>query len=349
MEETRQTDGELQFKIENGNDLPTGEIATRQFEVAGFWRRISAFFIDVVILAIPFIILGFVFRDLAFSLGPWGRIIGYGIALLYWGFFNSTFENGQTVGKKIMKIAVVDRTGDYLSLEKAMSRALVLAPIGLLNGWAAPFMKTPIMVYVGNAVVWGGALALLYGFIINRRTQQGIHDLIVGSYVVKAPPQRAIAPETPSIHIGITYGLVGLGAILSLTSLFLQRNVSTLGILEPGEWEQLQELQTTLSDNDEFFSVGVQLSHQRQSSSSQVMRTLNIQIWAKRSCIREPEYCDEVMEQTARTALEQYAGINKLTGMRIVITNAFDLGLATGSLYRSGAWSIEDWRKQLAQ
>jgi hypothetical protein len=57
--------------------------------------------------------------------------------------------------------------------------------------------------------------------------------------------------------------------------------------------------------------------------------------------------CDVLLNQVAQTAFENYDGIDNLSGMRITLVNRFDLGLATGSLNRGAAWTIEDWRKQL--
>jgi uncharacterized RDD family membrane protein YckC len=320
----------------------------KMFEIAGFWRRFLAFTLDGFILGIPLIIIGFVFRDIAFSLGPWGRLIGYGIIFLYWSYFNSILRNGQTIGKKLMKTAVVDSNGAYLSLGKSMLRAGVLASIGLLNQWPLPILQNPVVDLIAVTIIFGGGLALLYGLIFNRKTRQGIHDLIAGSYVVKAPPNpETIVPATPRIHKRITIGLVGVGLILGLAGFFIRETNPTLGILEPKEWQEIQELQSILSENDEFFTVGVQRLNRRQVGSSTVMKDLNIDVWVKKSCGRNPEYCDELLKQIARTAFENYDDIDNLTGMRITLSNRFDLGLAKGNLNRGAAWTIEDWRKQL--
>jgi len=325
-------------------------LETKTFEIAGFWRRVLALVIDGLILSIPLIVLGFVFRDIAFSLGPWGRLIGYGVIFLYWTYFNSAQRRGQTIGKKVMKIAVIDSKGAYLSVGKSMLRAGVLVLIGLLNGWSLPLLKNPVVALVAGTIVFGGGLALIYGLVFNRKTRQGIHDLIVGSYVVKASPDvEAIVPVIPRIHKRITFGLVGFGLVLGLAGLFFMKGVAnpTFGILEADEWQELQDLQTVLLGSDEFFAVNVQRLNRHRVGSEAVMKDLNVDVWVKKSCSREPRYCDELLKRVARIAFENYADIDNLTGMRITISNRFDLGLARRDLSQGAAWTIEDWRKQL--
>jgi len=340
---------------ELGNSLPQEEPPTNDipeeiitFDIAGFWRRFLAFALDGFILGTPLIILGFVFRDFAFSFGPWGRLIGYGIIFLYWSYFNSSLGNGQTIGKRVMKTAVVDGNGAYLSVGKTMLRAGVLASIGLLNGWALPLLQNPVIAFIAATIIFGGGLALLYGLIFNRKTRQGIHDLLVGSYVVKAPLNPVTtAPAIPRIHMRITFGLVGVGLVLGLAGFLMQRTNPTFGLLEPAEWQEIQELQAILLENDGFFTVSVQRLNRHQVGSSTTMKDLNIDVWVKQSCGREPEYCDELLKRIAQTAFENYNDIDNLTGMRITLSNRFDLGLAKGNLNRGAAWTIEDWRKQL--
>jgi uncharacterized RDD family membrane protein YckC len=323
---------------------------TTSFAIAGFWHRVVAFSLDVFMIAIPLIILGFAFRDLAFSLGPWGRIVGFGIIFLYWGYYNSEHKAGQTIGKRVMKIAVVDSNGSYLPMSKSMPRAFVLVLIGLLNRWEVRLLLKPVLAIIATTIIFGGGLALLYGLIFNRKTRQGIHDLIVGSYVVMSPPNPdSAAPKTPLMHKPITLGLVSVGLLLGIVGLFLPGANPTFGILEPREWEEVQELQTILAQRDEFFSVQVQRLNRQQLGKPTIWKDLNIEVWAKESCSRNPEYCDQLVNEIAHIAFEQYADIDHLSGMGIAVTNRFDLGLANGHFTRQTSWSIEDWRQQLEQ
>ena len=138
------------------------ELVKKQQKHAGFGVRFLAFIIDMVILAT---VLGVLRRLLFFP--PFGRPYGQYL----WGNFNllaSTLYsislwvnwNGQTVGKKALKIKVV-------SVDKK-----------------ALDYKTAIIRYIGYFV---SSIVFCLGFfwIIWDDEKQGWHDKIAGTYVVK--------------------------------------------------------------------------------------------------------------------------------------------------------------------
>lgn len=77
--------------------------------VAVFWRRIFAAGIDGIILFIIGLILGHFFGGLFIQMERWGCLIGFLVVLLYSGALNSIEFGGQTLGKKILSIQVVDK------------------------------------------------------------------------------------------------------------------------------------------------------------------------------------------------------------------------------------------------
>jgi hypothetical protein len=83
--------------------------------IAGFWRRLTAFVIDCLILSVPTLLLGLALFRWVAGLGPTGRLIGFVVALLYFGVLNSHFGGGQTLGKRLLGIRVIDRSGKLLS------------------------------------------------------------------------------------------------------------------------------------------------------------------------------------------------------------------------------------------
>ena len=81
--------------------------AAETAQISGFWRRGAALMIDWLILGLPMLLLGLLmFRWLA-GLGQTGRLIGFVVALLYFGLSNSRLSGGQTIGKRLQGIRVV--------------------------------------------------------------------------------------------------------------------------------------------------------------------------------------------------------------------------------------------------
>ncbi len=197
--------------------------------IAGFWRRLAAFAIDSLILGVPALLFGLALFRWAESLGNGGRLIGFVVALLYFGILNSHIGGGQTLGKRLFGIRVVRRDGEALSTTRSVLRFLVIAVPYFLNGlWfdvdtAAPKPLEYLLDVFLIVVVFGGLGAIAYLFVFNRRTRQSLHDIAVGSFVVRGPP--TIVPDslsTPRLHlilVGCWLALVAPGfAVLALNN-----------------------------------------------------------------------------------------------------------------------------------
>ena len=149
--------------------------------VAGFWRRLAAGIVDVLVLMSVFAILATLVAVVLrhplprFSqLGPdyvvdmavnGGVLAEAGLALLailgFLYFFLFTALRGQTFGQHLMRVTVIDAYGERPTIARALIRTLALIPSALLL-----------------------ALGLLWiGF---DREKRGLHDWIADTYVVKA-------------------------------------------------------------------------------------------------------------------------------------------------------------------
>lgn len=123
------------------------------YELASLGTRFVALLIDGIILGIiGGLLVGFS-RDV-------GGGLSFVIGLIYYWYFLSR-QNGQTPGKNVMKIRVVKVDGSPLSDTDA-----ILRYIG----------------YLINSAVFG--LGWIWAFFDSN--QQGLHDKIVNTYVVKA-------------------------------------------------------------------------------------------------------------------------------------------------------------------
>ena len=163
-------------------EVPT----TGASHIAGFWRRLFAFILDVLVLGVFGACLGLVSYDYLASVGGWGRILGFVIALTYLGVMNSRIFGGRTLGKMAMKIKVVSSNGAPLNVVTSFCRSGIICVPYFLNG--APFYVDLLRSWFGivlTLLVFGVGLSIVYLFIFNRRTRQSLHDLAVGSYVVK--------------------------------------------------------------------------------------------------------------------------------------------------------------------
>jgi uncharacterized RDD family membrane protein YckC len=122
----------------------------------GFWRRVGATLIDVVLVAIVTSIIGNLLGG-----GTTGSGLTFLLGLAYYLYFWSSYGHGQTLGKRALSIRVVKTDGSELTLVDALIRyvGVVISCIALFIG-----------------VVW-------VAFDPNK---QGWHDKIAKTYVVKA-------------------------------------------------------------------------------------------------------------------------------------------------------------------
>lgn len=120
--------------------IDTPEQVAIRFPVAGIGSRFLAIFADTVFQIVAYIVLILVFvliissapkaagGDLSHTGEKWLVAILILIHfLMYWGYFTlfETFWNGQTPGKKIFKIRVIQQSGRQITFFEAMTRNLI--------------------------------------------------------------------------------------------------------------------------------------------------------------------------------------------------------------------------------
>lgn len=186
------------------------------FVYAGFWWRLLACMIDIVILSIIslIIILGsvvllYLILVLVFGVSPdtldllltiIGINMGWIMLWLYYSLMESS-EQQATPGKMIFGLKVVDQEGSRLTFWRASARILArlghsvgLALVGLLilGAWgyfiaSSPsyILVSPIFTVVGAC--FGAVLGSIAGYIpaLFPPKRQALHDIIVSTLVVK--------------------------------------------------------------------------------------------------------------------------------------------------------------------
>ena len=182
---------------------------------AGFWRRVAAFVIDGVILGVVGMVLGMLMFETLARWGVYARLIGFAIALVYFGVLNSRITGGQTLGKILLGIRTQRLDGTSLSVPRSFARYSVLGVPWFLNGAPLPIgAQAAPWIFVVSLLIFGVLFSILYLFVFNRTTRRSLHDYAVGSWVVPAS-----APRDPVALPRLWRGHVVVVALLVVASL----------------------------------------------------------------------------------------------------------------------------------
>jgi uncharacterized RDD family membrane protein YckC len=120
------------------------------------------------------------------QLGAWGILVGFCLALTYFAVSDSEIGNGQTLGKRWLKVRVIDSQGKTISFAKSLLRSVIFLVPAFLFGVRKPeAMPLIASLAISDIVLWVGG-STLYLVIFNRQTRQGLHELASGTYVAHA-------------------------------------------------------------------------------------------------------------------------------------------------------------------
>lgn len=149
------------------NETVSNEI-NEDTEFGGFWIRVGAYFIDLVVLIIPVLLISFLFRavtpasdELELAIVD---VMDSFLSIIVWWIYFAVMNSSEwqaTVGKRVVGLKVVDENGNRISFGRATGRyfAEILSGLILLIGY------------------------MMVGW---TKRKQGLHDMIASTYVVKA-------------------------------------------------------------------------------------------------------------------------------------------------------------------
>lgn len=158
-------------------EIQTIQLATRK-------RRFIAFFVDMLIISIIGYLSCFLFDSFYMRLGNYGKIIGATLVLIYFGIFDSKIGNGQTIGKKLFKIKVVNRKSECISILQSIERTSWIFLLVLLNGLSFSNSKYIPLVIIFGTIFFSIGILEIYFFICNKKTLQSFHDLFSDTFVI---------------------------------------------------------------------------------------------------------------------------------------------------------------------
>lgn len=267
-------------------------------------------------------------------MGGWERWIGFAIALLYFTPLNSRLGRGQTIGKRAFQIRVVSKTGEPLGLGRSAARSTILMLPYFLNGMPIPlkFLNASGSALY-SVILFGGGLAILYLLVFNAKTRQSLHDLVVGSYVVRtgseAPKPRmwaghyvviavilALTGAAPPLLIGLVKGLVPEGIMRAYEAMLREPEVATAQVM---------------AGQQAFWSADAQRLKTNVTASVRLNRRIQT-------------HGDEA-RKLVRILVENYPDAATKDSITIVLAEGYDLGIASWFFRQGFNHSPEEWRK----
>lgn len=314
--------------------------------ISGFWRRLFAFIIDGIILGIFGLIVGTLFFDYFAEIGGYGRIVGFIVALLYFGLLNSSISNGQTVGKRILKIKVIGNNAQALSPSQSIVRFLIIGLPYFLNGAIVPpdimlnsFIYIPLSLIV---FFMGGSIIYLY--IFNRKTRQSLHDLVVGSYVIRTTStQELITSPIWKGHLAIV-SLIFLSVIV-LTTIVIPRLSNTeffseiLAVQKSIQKSGLVHVATV--------TVGKSFGTKTGAEGKEKWETTFLS--ANAVLKHRPSNYEEVINAIASIVLDTYPPIMEKDTLIVNVTYGYDIGISYATIKERKQHSPKEWHELLSQ
>ncbi|HVU34347.1 MAG TPA: RDD family protein [Opitutaceae bacterium] len=299
--------------------------------IAGFWRRVIAFCIDSLVMGVTGSIVGFSAFDRLAAMGQWAKGIGFLIAAIYFTIGYSRIGDGRTIGKRLLKLEVVDRAGRHISPGRAFVRFLVLGVPFFLNG--VTITNPAGNVVVGILVPILG-LSLVYLLVFNRRTRQSTHDLLVGTYVVNASGEGSPTAERVWRGHYVAVGALS-AAVLTIAS------VGGLIASRSGLLRNLIGVRERLIASPGVADAGVFVGRSLLWVNGAKSRVDSITITVRTK--KRPADYDGIADRSAAIVLENDPDARSANVINVVVVYGYDLGIARASISKTLSHSPSDW------
>lgn len=296
--------------------------------VAGFWRRLVAFIIDMLVLGAIGMALGAPLQEQFARLGAWGRAVGFLVALAYFGIMESRWGGSRSLGKRVLGLQVVTRAGAPLSAPAALCRAAIFCLAYFLNGASLPAPGHAWVTIAQTILVGALVIGVFYLLVFNRRTRQSLHDLAVGAYVVKAGPGALALPSLP-VWRG-HYAIVGAAVlVLSVGGVVLLKQATIAALLKT------QQAISALPGIDRVsVNVNVMVTGQHRVQSLLIGGVVD-------ASLGDP---DGLASAAANIALDTYPGAQEQQQIVVRLSSGYDIGIASNWRWTNYAWAPAQWR-----
>ena len=287
--------------------------------ISGFWRRVGALLIDSIILGLVGLALGLVFEKQFVEIGGLGRFIGFFMALTYFGVMNSKLSGGQTLGKKVLEIKVVNANNQTIGVLRSFARFCILGIPYFLNGsHFTNEIMTTYLVYPISFII-GGLFSVAYLYIFNRLTRQSLHDLIVGTFVVNTTVEKQSTVAVWRVHLIVV-------SILFFIATIAPAFISNVVKSDP--FSKLLSVQTAMMKNPSVSYATVNYGKTSiiwANESKKTTTYVNAQVFLKQDTVDDKE----LAKHLAKILTINYPDSLQSDAIIINLTYGYDIGISS--------------------
>ena len=310
-----------------------------KINISKFWTRVWALLIDSIFLGFIGFLLGLTIQDFLISIGNYGLLFGLIITIAYQTICNSELASGQTLGKRIMDIHVVDIHGETIKPGKSFLRALILSfPYFTFSLTIPGLSDTSVISIIKTGVLFSIVLGVVVIYIFNRQTRQSLHDLITGTYVTTTE-ENEDASTIPTVTRTPFYVYGGL------VTLLIGFGIYSMNWKAP-ELKNIVSVYTQVSEIDGVLSANV-VEHTSYFNGAQTL-AYETKLQVKTLPDDELEK-DEMVRETVKTILSNVPNINNFDVIVISLNRGFNIGIASKNSTKFVSYSPQKWREILKQ
>ena len=195
---------------------------SEKFKYPGCFKKSIAFIIDQVIIVIVGIIIFLPLSDFIGAMRQYAWLPGYLIGALYFSVLESSLYKGQSIGKMVFSIKIVNISGELISPLASFGRYFLIT-LPLLNNEISNTIATTIGItnsYIGGTIFLAVVGILFSGntlFMLFHPQKRGLHDIIFRTVVIPAK-YKPIHPIRNLMIMPVTSGIIGLAILAILFS-----------------------------------------------------------------------------------------------------------------------------------
>jgi uncharacterized RDD family membrane protein YckC len=296
-------------------------------DISGFWRRTSAFAIDSLVLGLIGMALALLLFDVLSMIGQWGRLIGFVIGAAYFTLLEGDVGGrGQSLGKQIMRIKVMQCRGGVLSRLSARQACLryvivavplVLGGIGFIDTTVLQMPGMKWLTLTNGVLISLWTAGLLYLLAFNRPTRQSLHDLATSSVVVRETATHSTLSPIAKKHYVI---MMAAGVLVTSAGAIVNRFAAS-------GMESLYEVQQAALSVAGVSQAGIAISNVRQfGSAQQFSKTVTTISVVSRNPALESDRC---VDAVGKAAFSSSSNLVKQDLVTIVCGRGVELGIAS--------------------